>query len=99
MAEPSFFGDMQGQEPASFRLLMDNKSAIALAKNPVHHERSKHIDIKFHFIRDSVEAGQVEIDHVSTHDQLADVLTKALGRVKFVELCQKLGVVEISKGE
>jgi len=44
---------------------VDNKSAIALSKNPVHHDRSKHIDTRFHFIRDCVERGEVDIDHVS----------------------------------
>jgi hypothetical protein len=88
---------MQGKEPDKFQLFIDNMSAIALAKNPVHHDRSKHIDIKFHFIREIMEAGQVEISHVGTQDQLADLLTKALGRVRFIELRQKLGVMKISK--
>jgi hypothetical protein len=90
-------GEMQGHEPAKFRLLFDNKSAIALAKNPVHHDRSKHIDVKFHSIREIMEAGQVEISHVGTQDQLADILTKALRRVRFIELHQKLKVKEIAK--
>lgn len=91
--------EMRGEEEASsFKLLIDNKSAIALAKNPVHHDRSKHIDIKFHFIRDCVETKEVQIDHVGTDDQVVDALTKALGRVKFVELRQRLGVKVISKG-
>lgn len=87
---------MQGQEATKFRLLVDNKSAIALAKNPVHHDRSKHIDVKFHFIRESMETGQVEVDYVRTQEQLADVLTKSLGRVQFTEMRRRLGVVEIS---
>ena len=73
------------------KLLVANKSAIALSKNPVHHERSKHIDTRYHFIRDCVERGEVDIDHVSTAEQLADILTKALGRVRFQELRQQLG--------
>uniref|UniRef100_A0ACD5YFN0 Uncharacterized protein n=1 Tax=Avena sativa TaxID=4498 RepID=A0ACD5YFN0_AVESA len=90
-------GEMQGQRAEKFRLLVDNMSAIALAKNPVHHDRSKHIDVKFHFIREAMEAGEVEIIHVGTQEQLADLLTKALGRVRFIELRQKLGVLKISK--
>ena len=89
--------EMKGEEPTKFKLLIDNKSAIALAKNPVHHDRSKHIDVKYHFIRECIEQDQVEVDHVRTDYQLADVLTKALGRVHFVEMRQKLGVMEISK--
>ncbi|KAK1662075.1 hypothetical protein QYE76_050234 [Lolium multiflorum] len=86
-------------KPAKFELQVDNKAAIALAKNPVHHDRSKHIDVKFHFIREHVEKGRVELVYVGTQDQLADILTKALGRVRFIELRQKLGVVMISKGQ
>ena len=90
--------EMRGEEVSAFKLLIDNKSAIALAKNPVHHDRNKHIDVKFHFICDCVEKWQVEIDHIGTSDQLADALTKALGRVRFVELRQKLSVREVTVG-
>jgi hypothetical protein len=68
------------------KLLVDNKSAIALNKNPMHHDRSKHINTRYHFVRGYVER-EVDIGHVSTTDQLVDIQTKALGRVKFVELC------------
>jgi hypothetical protein len=86
---------MIGRAPAKFELLINNKSAIALCKNPVHHDRSKHIDTKFHHIRDSVEAGQLDVDHVRTEEQLADILTKALGFVQFIELHRLLGVIEV----
>ena len=77
---------------ASVKLLMDNKSAIALSKNPVHHDRSKHIDTKFHFLRECIEQGKVEVEHIGTADQLADIFTKALGRARFLELRKALGV-------
>jgi hypothetical protein len=88
-------GEIQGREPSIVKLLIDNKSAIALSKNPVHHERSKHIDTRFHFIRECIAEGKIDVDHVSTEGQLADILTKALGRVKFVELRRRLGVIEV----
>jgi hypothetical protein len=88
-------GDLRGRAPAKFRLLVDNMSAIALCKNPVHHDRSKHIDIKFHFIRSCYEKGQLDVDHVRTEEQLADILTKALGYVRFIELRRMLGVIEV----
>jgi hypothetical protein len=89
-------GEVIGEEPKNIKLLVDNQSAIALCKNPVHHERSKHIDIRFHFIRKYIEDGKVEVDHVRTEEQLVDILTKSLGRVKFVELRQQLRVINVS---
>jgi len=90
-------GELMGIPTPQVKLLVDNKSAIALSKNPVHHDRSKHIDIRYHFIRDCVDRGEVDIEHVGTGDQLADILTKALGRVKFVEQRQQLGVVSVQR--
>jgi hypothetical protein len=62
---------------------VDNKSAIELAKNPVHHERSKHIDVRFHFIREQVKKGEVQMSHVASRDQAADIFTKALSTELF----------------
>ena len=57
-------------------LFIDNESARALAHNPVHHARSKHIDVKFHWLREQVMAGTLHVLHVDTGDQKADLLTK-----------------------
>jgi len=57
---------------------VDNKSIIELAKNPVNHERSKHIDVRFHFIREQVKEGNVELEHVESRAQAADLFTKPL---------------------
>lgn len=78
-------------------LKVDNKSAIALAKNPVYHERSKHIDTKYHFIHDCVQRGDIAVEHVQTEEQLADILTKPLGRQKFDELRGKIGVRDVKQ--
>ena len=76
-------------------LKVDNQAAIALAKNPVLHDRSKHIDVKFHFLRDCGDGGQIVIEFVDTNRQLADILTKSLGRLRFLELRGLMGMVEI----
>jgi len=89
--------ELLGIQAPKVRLLVDNKSAIALSKNPVHHERSKHIDTRYHFVRECVDNGSIDIDHVSTQNQLADILMKALGKVRFIELRQQLGVVDVQR--
>jgi hypothetical protein len=91
-------GEILGQKPQKVRLRVDNKSAIELSKNPVHHGRSKHIDTRFHFIRECVEQGKIEVEHIGTNGQLADILTKSLGRAKFMELRLELGIKEIVQG-
>ena len=79
-------------------LKVDNKSAISLAKNPVFHERSKHIELKYHFIRECVETKKIELEFVPTELQLADMLTKPLGRVRLAELRSRVGMVEVPPG-
>ncbi|GJS82990.1 retrovirus-related pol polyprotein from transposon TNT 1-94 [Tanacetum coccineum] len=70
----------------------DNKSVIALCCNNVQHSRSKHIDIRFHFIKEHVENGVIELYFVNTEYQLADIFTKALGRKRIEFLINKLGM-------
>ncbi|GKG00952.1 hypothetical protein Tco_0305657 [Tanacetum coccineum] len=69
----------------------DNKRAISLCFNNVQHSRSKHIDIRFHFIKEKVENGVVELYFASTEYQLADIFTKALCRERIEFLINKLG--------
>ena len=70
--------DLRLERTLPTRVYIDNKSARQLAENPVHHQRSKHIDIKYHWIRDMVAAGTVQLIDVPTEDQRADFLTKSL---------------------
>ena len=74
---------------------IDNEFAIALSKNPVFHDRSKHIDVRYHFIRECVEDGRVKTESIGTADQLADILTKALVRERFCELRSSIGVRDV----
>jgi hypothetical protein len=71
----------------------DNQSCIKLTENPVFHDRSKHIDIRYHSIRDYVQRGIVKLEFVPTDEQVADILTKALPWGKHVHFRDKLGVV------
>jgi hypothetical protein len=59
-------------------IFADNQGAIKLSKNPQHHNRSKHIDIKYHFVRDSCQRGLIELIYIPTAEMVADILTKAL---------------------
>jgi hypothetical protein len=74
-------------------LKIDNKSAINLAKNPVSHGKSKHIETRFHFLRDQVTKGKLKLEYCSTDNQQADILTKAVKRDQFLKLRREMGVV------
>ena len=88
-------GELTGEEAHPLALMVDNQPTIALAKNPVLHDRSKHIDIKFHFLRGCVDGGQIVIEYVETGRQLADILTKSLGRLRFIKLRKMIGMDEV----
>jgi hypothetical protein len=92
-------GDLLGRDAEAVELRVDSKSALALAKNPVFHERSKHIRVRYHFIRSCLEEGSVRANYINTQDQLADFLTKSLGRVKFQELRARIGMAQIPHKE
>ena len=74
-------------------LFCDNTSAINIAKNPVQHSRTKHIDIRFHFLRDHVEKGDVELQFLDTKLQIADIFTKPLDSNRFAFLRGELGII------
>jgi hypothetical protein len=68
-------------------------SCIKMTENPVFHDRSKHIEIRYHYIRDMVQRGALKLLYINTDEQVADVLTKPLSRVKFEHFRDKLGIV------
>eukprot|EP00300_Choanocystis_sp_HF-7_P020192 c20530_g1_i5.p5 GENE.c20530_g1_i5~~c20530_g1_i5.p5 ORF type:complete len:155 (+),score=26.83 c20530_g1_i5:1840-2304(+) len=79
-----FLGEEMGlpfEQP--IRLCMDNLGALQMAENPAKHSRAKHINLRVHYLREKVKEGLVELNHVSTNDNRADMLTKPLARIKF----------------
>jgi hypothetical protein len=75
-------------------LLCDNESAIRMADNPIEHSRTKHIDIRYHFLRDQQQKGNNEIAYVNTHNQLADIFTKPLDEKSFSKLRNELNILD-----
>ena len=70
----------------------DNQGAIAMAENPVGHARTKHIDIRYHFVRDGVQNGVIILKYVATGEMIADILTKPLPKHPFEKLVMELGM-------
>ncbi|KAI3702203.1 hypothetical protein L6452_27930 [Arctium lappa] len=77
-------------------ILFDSKSSIAISANPVQHSKTKHIDVRYHFLKDHVEKGTIEMYFVPTELQLADIFTKALDERRFNFLISKLGMLNMS---
>jgi len=92
----SLMAEITAKEPKVVTLYVDNNSAIALMKNLVFYGRSKHIDSKYHFIRECVERGQVAVRRVCTVEQKADALTKPLPAGKLAVMRHLLGVRDLS---
>lgn len=75
---------------------IDNQSAIAHTRNPLFHGRSKHIHTRYYFIRECVEKGLLEVDHVQGNE---NILIKTLGRIKFKEMKDLIGIQDLTKIE
>jgi hypothetical protein len=84
---------MIGTESRALELLVDNQSTIALSKNPVLHYQSKHIDVRYHIICECIDEGRIILSYTATEQQLVDDLTKALGRLHFQELHDRIDVM------
>jgi hypothetical protein len=83
-----------GYKLSKVPLLCDNESAIRRVHNHVEHSRTKHIDIRYHFLSDHQQRGDIKIAYVSTHNQLADIFTKPLDENTFSKLRNELNVLD-----
>jgi hypothetical protein len=85
--------DLFDLEMEATTILCDNQSCIKMTENHVFHDRSKHIEIRYHYICDMVQRGALKLQYVSMDEQVVDVLTKPLSHVKFEHFRDKLGIV------
>jgi hypothetical protein len=85
--------DLFDLEMRATLILCDNESCIKMTDNLVFHDRSKHIEICYHYIHDMVQRGALKLQYISMDEQVADVLTKPLSRIKFEYFRDKLGIV------
>jgi hypothetical protein len=85
-----------GEEYTHVPLQCDNTSAISIAKNLLIHSKTKHKEVRYHFLRDNVEKGKIALIHVPTHDQLANILNKPLDQANFTRLRGEFGLCLIS---
>jgi hypothetical protein len=83
-----------GYKLSKVPLLCDNEIAICMADNLVEHSRTKHIEIRYHFLRDHQQKGDIEIGYVSTHNQLANIFTKPLDEKTFGKLRNELNILD-----
>ena len=90
----NFLSEMELKQRGATVIQVNNKSVIELAKNPVNHERSKHIYVRFHFIRDNMNEGNVELLHVASQDQVADIFTKPLLKVLLDKYKKMIGMTD-----
>jgi hypothetical protein len=75
-------------------LYIDNQSALSVAKNPEHHGRMKHLDLRLYWLRDEVEKGNINLIHLRTDEMPADIMTKAMGRIKVGEMVKMIGLMD-----
>jgi len=80
-------------------IFCDNESVFGIVKNPIHHSRTKHIAIRYHFIRNMAESGYVRMEPIRTEEQKADIFTKVLDRPRLQYLIKILGLIEFDRNE
>ena len=85
-------GDLMDRDPEQVVLNVDSKSESFIREDSVRHDRSKHTDTVYHYIKDCVEEAKMKVNYVCTDDQMTDILTKVLDREKLLEMQRRIGV-------
>jgi len=88
----NFISEIRGERERALTMLCDNQGAISLAKDNKFHSRTKHIDLRYHFIHEAVEEGKINVTYIPTEDNVADIFTKSLAKLKFVRFVEMLGL-------
>jgi len=93
----NFISEIWGERERALTMLCDNQGAISLAKDNKFHSRMKHIDLWYHFIREAVEEGKINVTYIPTEDNVANIFTKSLAKPKFVRFVKMLGLRVLEK--
>ena len=80
-------------------IYQDNQGTIALARNPTFHSRTKHIDIKYHFVRDKIKSSELVIEYKATQEMVADALTKPVSKVKIYDFIKQVNMQDATRAE
>ena len=86
--------DLGNMSYAATLIYEDNQGAIELSKNPKHHNRTKHIDISYHFVHEKVASNEIAAEYCPSEEMLADIMTKGLPKISFEKMRTALGVQE-----
>ena len=84
--------DMNKNSVDPMTIFEDNQSTIAMTKNPQHHGKAKHIDIKFHYVREMVTMNKIELKYCKSDEMIADMWTKGIGKMQFAKLRSMIGM-------